>query len=57
MLRAVLYQNTPGIKYPISGINENTIDTIATILAINPAYKNISLSLTAAEAKSITSRG
>ena len=57
MLRAVLYQNTPGIKYPISGINENTIDTIATILAINPAFKNISLSLTAAEAKSITSRG
>lgn len=45
MLRAVLYQNTPGIKYPISGINENTIDTIATILAINPAFKNISLSL------------
>ena len=38
MLRAVLYQNTPGIKYPISGINENTIDTIATILAINPAF-------------------
>ena len=58
MALAVAYQNTPGKSvHSNMGMKAITMEVTATIRAPNPAFRNTSVSRTAADANSMINRG